>query len=197
MSTRNSGPTPEISNEIFHPHASKKPFRFFFLLALAVCSSLAVCADQSVTLAWQPDIDPTTTGYMVYSGQASGNYSSRTNVGTNVTVTIAGLKAGLTNFFSVTAYNSAGIESPRSSEVSYLVPGAIRLTSIPKPGIPSPVTMQFSVAAGHWYQIQASTDLKNWTSVGQTATATANTWYSFQDSQSIAFTQRFYRLVSH
>jgi len=134
---------------------------------------------------------------MVYRGLASGVYSSRTNVGTNTSVTIGGLIPGTTNFFAVTAYNAAGVESAPSGQISYLVPGAIRLTSLVKSGAAGTVNMQLSVAGGHWYQVQASTDLKNWSIIGQTPTNSANGWYTFQDSQSVALSKRFYRLIMH
>ena len=37
-------------------------------------------------------------------------------------MTISGLVPGATYYFAATTYNAAGLESPFSSEVSYLVP---------------------------------------------------------------------------
>jgi hypothetical protein len=196
-----SEPTPEISNEIYHRPDSKKTFRRRHLLVplLAAClTASAGTAQQTVSLAWNPDPDSATAGYVLYSGLASGNYSFRTNVGMNTKTTIGGLTAGSTNYFAVTAYNSAGVEGPPSGEISYLVPGSIHLTGQSKSGKNgATVNMQFSVAAGHWYQIQASTDLKNWTVIGQTSTNSSNAWVSFQDAQSPPMPSRFYRLVMH
>jgi hypothetical protein len=200
MSVITSETTPEISNEIYHRPASKKAFRRRYLLVplLAAClTASAGTAQQTVSLAWNPDADPATAGYILYSGPASGNYSSRTNVGMSTSATFGGLTAGMTNYFAVTAYNSAGVEGPLSSEISYLVPGAIHLTGQSKSGKGVAVNMQFSVAAGHWYQVQASTDLKNWTVIGQTATMSSNGWYIFQDTQSPPMPKRLYRLVMH
>jgi hypothetical protein len=200
MSVITSEPTPEISNEIYYRPASDKAFRRRYLLVplLAVClTAYAGTAQQTVSLSWNPDADSSTAGYILYSGLASGNYSSRTNVGMITSATIGGLTAGMTNYFAVTAYNSAGVEGPASGVISYLVPGAIQITGQSKSKHGAAVNMQFSVAAGHWYQIQASTDLRNWSVIGQTATNSSNTWINFQDSQSVPMPSRFYRLVMH
>jgi len=200
MSVITSEPTPEISNEIYHRPVSKKAFRRRHLLVpvLAAClTASAGSAQPTVSLAWNPDADSATAGYVLYSGQASGNYSFRTNVAMNTRATIGGLTSGTTNYFVVTAYNSAGVEGPPSGEISYLVPGAIHLTGHSKSGNGTAINMQLSVAAGHWYQVQASTDLKNWSIIGQTATNLSNTWVGFQDNQSPSMPKRFYRLVMH
>jgi hypothetical protein len=158
-----------------------------------VSGSVATQAGQSVTLAWHPNATPDTMGYAVYSGSQSGNYSSRLDVGTNTTATISGLKEGQTNYFVVTAYNSARVESIPSSEVAYLVPGMLRLIGTSQSG----ATLKFPVAPGHWYDVQASTDLKSWASIGQTAVAATNSWVNFQDTNSGSFPRRYYRLVMH
>jgi len=54
--------------------------------------------------------------------------------------------------------------------------------------------MQFSGTAGQVYQIQASTNLGNWTTVG-TATADANGNISFTDPNAASYPNRFYRVV--
>src|ERR1700722_4662347 len=58
----------------------------FFPLIMMVASSVYLCAtargDQSVSVGWDASLDPSVTGYIVYVGQASGNYSASYNVGT-------------------------------------------------------------------------------------------------------------------
>jgi Fibronectin type III domain len=82
---------------------------------------------DSVTLAW--NADPATSnpgtnpaGYMLYIGTSSGNYTQTTNVGTATAVTVSSLQSGTTYYFAVTAYNSAGVQSPFSNQVSYKAP---------------------------------------------------------------------------
>jgi Fibronectin type III domain len=82
---------------------------------------------SSVTLAWNanlPTSDPATntTGYRLHLGLASGVYTQSTNVGNTTSVTVSNLISGLKYYFVVTAYNSSGLESPPSIEVSYTAP---------------------------------------------------------------------------
>ena len=81
----------------------------------------------SVTLAWNADqatADPGTnpTGYKLYIGFSSGNYTQTENVGSATTVRVTNLISGSTYYFVVTAYDAAGIQSPYSNQVSYTVP---------------------------------------------------------------------------
>ena len=76
----------------------------------------------SAILAWNPDTDPTEVGFRLYYGTSSGQYSQVEDVGNATTATISGLSAGVTYYFVVTAYNSSGLESLPSSEVSFTVP---------------------------------------------------------------------------
>ena len=57
--------------------------------------------------------------------------------------------------------------------------------------------MRFPVTPGHWYELEATVDLKSWITIWQTATSTSNAWVKFQDPQSGIFPKRFYRLASH
>ena len=83
---------------------------------------LSAFASGSVTLAWDASTDPLVVGYNIYYGGASGTYTNTISVGTATNVTIAGLVPGTTYYFAATTYNAANLESPFSSEVSYLVP---------------------------------------------------------------------------
>jgi len=93
-----------------------------FLLLLL---TLLVRADQSVTLAWDPNPEPDVSGYIVYFGNASRNYPYHTNVGNVTTATVYGLQEGLTYFFAITATNTSGLESDYSNEVTNAVPNDI------------------------------------------------------------------------
>jgi hypothetical protein len=101
----------------------------FTVILFTLMVQLSVLATGSVTLAWNA-ITVTNSGvigYNVYWGGSSGNYTNQVNVpGINTTnVTISGLTQGTTYYFAATSYTSAGMESPFSSEVSYLVPANI------------------------------------------------------------------------
>ncbi len=144
-------------------------------------------------MAWNPSTASGVAGYAFYFGSQSGVYTSRFDVGTNTEITLDGLTAGHTNFFAVTAYNAALIESPYSPEVAYIVPGLARLTLPTRAG--GSMGLSFPVAPGHSYSVQASTDLKTWTLLYTTGTQSTNAWVTWTDAQSKSYPKRFYRLI--
>ena len=164
-------------------------------LVLGLSAGLSANASQNVSLAWNPSADSSTTGYLLYAGNSTTNYTSQINVGTNTTVTLSGLTAGATNYFAVSAYNAANIVGTPSAPITYIVPGLLVMSHASGTGnIP---TLNFPEAPGHWYEVQASTNLTVWSNIYQSPTATTNAWASFQDPQAGSFRSRFYRLVMH
>ena len=75
---------------------------------------------KNVTFVWDPSPDTSVTGYILYYGNFSGNYSESINVGANTFVTVPNLVPGKTDFFVVTAYNAAGVQSAPSNQVLLL-----------------------------------------------------------------------------
>lgn len=73
--------------------------------------------DASVSLAWNVDADPTVTGYNLYYGTVAGAENTKVVVG-NFNGQRVSLPTGTTYFFVVKAYNSAGVESVPSNEIS-------------------------------------------------------------------------------
>jgi len=57
-------------------------------------------------------------GYNVYVGTASGVYGPPINVGNVTSYVVNNLVRGNTYYYVVTGYNTSGIESPPSNEVS-------------------------------------------------------------------------------
>ena len=76
----------------------------------------------NVTLGWYPSAANGVVGYNVYSGGASQSYTNMVSLGNVTNLLVNGLAPGSTYFFSVTAVDSAGLESPYSNEISYSVP---------------------------------------------------------------------------
>jgi hypothetical protein len=176
---------------------AKSPRRWPALigLVLGLCSGLPMHASQSVSIAWNTSSDSGVAGYFLYVGKSTTNYTTKLNVSTNTTVTLTGLTEGTTIYCAVTSYNSANLEGNQSAAVSYLVPGLLVMTPGGS-GTNSPI-IKFSMASGHSYQVQASTNLRTWTNIYQTPTATNNAWFSYQDPRAGSFSGRFYRLVMH
>ena len=82
--------------------------------------SLSLCqAAQTVTLAWNASSDSSIAGYKLRYGTTSGALNQVVDAGKMTTKTVSNLNDGTTYFFTVTAYNTAGIESAPSNQVSY------------------------------------------------------------------------------
>ena len=79
----------------------------------------------TVDLTWDANAEPDLAGYRVYYGTASRNYSETVDLGRATTCSISGLAATTTYYFAVTAYDTEGLESGFSNEVSYTVPADV------------------------------------------------------------------------
>ena len=74
-----------------------------------------------VTLTWRANGEPDLAGYKIYVGTASGTYNAPGSpfvAGKVVSYTVSNLPKGQTYFFAMSAYDTAGNESPLSAEVS-------------------------------------------------------------------------------
>jgi fibronectin type 3 domain-containing protein len=88
------------------------------------------------TLAWDPptvynDGTPVTdlAGYKLYTGNASRSYQQSVDVGNLTSYTLGALSDGATYYFAVTAYDTAGVESAYSNELSKIFP-ALQVTHL-------------------------------------------------------------------
>ena len=104
-------------------------------LIILVCSAFEVEA-ADVTLAWDLSSSPDIAGYRLHSGTTSSVYSQTSELGNATSTLVSNLVTGKTYFFVVTAYNTMGIESAPSNEVSYRVPSSTGPTVMlsPPPG---------------------------------------------------------------
>lgn len=188
--------SPSQRKRFNHPNAPKsKRWATLVVMLLGLCACFSTRASQSVSIEWNPNTNSGTAGYVLYAGSSPANYTAQLNVGTNTTVTLTGLTEGKTNYFAVSAYNTANIIGAPSPPISYIVPGLMVLT--PGTGATRTPSMAFPTAPGHWYEVQASTNLTAWTNIYQTPTATSNVWLNYTDPQAGSFPHRFYRLVMH
>jgi hypothetical protein len=161
----------------------------------AVYSRAAVLL-QRVTLAWTPDVDPNVSGYRIYYGVASHNYTTVVNAGNTSTAIIPNLTPGVTYYFAATSYTVAGLESVLSTEISYTPPLPVtqaRLQISAPSG--SNVVLTGTGLAGHIYAIQTTTNLtSSWTTLGN-VTSDTNGLFQFTDPISKSVSQRFYRCL--
>jgi hypothetical protein len=164
-----------------------------FLLAASVCSLQAL---SSVTFAWDANPEPDIVGYVLYSGQQSGSYTERSELGNVTQTTVTDLQPGMTYYFSIAALNDSGLESDPSAEIRYAVPltspSRPRLLSIASPA-PRKVTLQWTSVPGSTYRVAAKTDLSGgtWADISQNIVANGSitTWTG---SVSSTVTSRFF-----
>lgn len=176
---------------MFITRCARRAWLLAWLPLLPALGAIAV-AGQVYTLAWNASKDPTVTGYAVYYGTTT-NYTTRLDVRANTTCTVSNLQPGLTYYFAVTDYTAAHIESAPTGPVSVLVPGFLKLQ--PKRSKSSGTVVSFPVAPTHYYILQASTNLRIWTNLWQTAISTSNDWVQYPDPATDKV--KYYRLQMH
>jgi hypothetical protein len=166
-----------------------------FLILILFLAGLEKANAFSLVLSWSASESPDVAGYDVYYGTNSGNYPYSINVGDATSVTITNLIPGETYYFVATAYDAAGDQSADSTPISFTVP--VTLAVALGAGQGSPGVLQFQVASGHSYVVQASTDLMHWSSIWQSGVMAADGVAKYADPNAGSFASRFYRLVQN
>lgn len=84
---------------------------------------------ETVNFSWLPNSETDLSGYKIHYGTAAGGpYSSYVDVGNPSPVdgriqgSVSDLTPGETYYFVATAYNTSGLESEYSTEISYICP---------------------------------------------------------------------------
>src|SRR5262245_47016346 len=85
-------------------------------------SILSSAASVSVDLGWKPSPSPEVVAYKLYLGTSSGTYDSVVTVGAVTNTTLSQLQENTTYVATVTAVDSAGLESVPASEISFSTP---------------------------------------------------------------------------
>ena len=78
---------------------------------------------------WNANPEVNIAGYKLHYGTASGSYDQVVDVGNVITLTISNLSHSTTYFFTLSAYNTAGLEGALSAEV-ILLPDNADLSSL-------------------------------------------------------------------
>jgi len=167
----------------------------FFVLGASV--GVLTAGQTTATLRWNPSPSESVSGYRVYFGAESGGYTNTTDVGNSTEISIPGLEIGVTYYFVVSAYDATGVESDYSNEVGY-TPTISSTVSV--------LSLQLQVAGvgqifltgtgpvGRTYDIQASSDLQNWTVIGRMTVDAAGV-LNFTDPDAGKYSARFYRAM--
>ena len=85
----------------------------------STASSTAPQSSASVTLAWNSNTEPDLAGYKIYEATSPGSYGAAiaTLPANTTSFRVTGLQPGATYFFVITAYDTSGNESARSTEL--------------------------------------------------------------------------------
>ena len=148
----------------------------------------------SVSFVWTRNTDPV-AGYRIHYGPASRTYNQVFNAGNATNGTVSNLVAGNRYFFALTAYNSQGLESDYSNELTYFVPtnvgpsGPFRLTIAVTPSRQKVLTL--TGPTNRNYSIEAGTNLTGWASMG-TVTVGSGGSVTVVDTNT-AIPRRYYR----
>ncbi|MCA1561334.1 MAG: fibronectin type III domain-containing protein [Acidobacteria bacterium] len=87
-------------------------------VSLLIIGFAARAEASSMTIAWDPNTEPDVAGYVVAYGVAPGQYDASVDVGPTTMWTLGNAVDGRTYYFTVYAYNGAGLTSDPSEEVS-------------------------------------------------------------------------------
>jgi hypothetical protein len=172
----------------------KEKFYAWFV-SFALLAALDHAAAGSVMLNWDASSSPGVAGYNVYYGTTNGAFTGKITAGNVTMAAISNLCAGVTYYFATTAVGTNGDESAFSNVAGFIIPGVLTLSRGTNPG--TPAVISFPVEPGHWYEVQATTNLTSWTTVWQTGVSTSNNWVQFTDPDTGAFSSRYYRLALH
>ena len=99
---------------------------------ITILSALPIYA-ADVRLTWDANPETDIAGYRVYWGLGSRSYTTNATSGLNLANTVSGLADSTTYYFAVTAFNTSGLESDFSNEVTVT-------TATPRPAPPTGVS---------------------------------------------------------
>lgn len=163
------------------------------LVLLLVLAGSSAFAFRDVTLGWNQSAEPNLAGYNIYLLEENSLLPVKQDVGLTSQTKITGLKEGLNYRFTLTAYNNLGIESLPSSPINYRVP--VPLDIVKPTAINPDARVRFPVSPGRQYELQASSDLKNWTTLWQSGSILSYTQAEYVDQRSRNLPKQFYRLI--
>ncbi|MCW1924759.1 fibronectin type III domain-containing protein [Luteolibacter arcticus] len=179
------------------------------MLSVAACpfiASAAVIPSEVVSLEWNANPEPNVVGYKVYFGTQSGDYSAVIDVAGATQTELPAVSLGTTYYLAVSAYNAAGEEGPRSSELAVTaeVPSPVADTSMSFDA-PGQGQLQWrypksNVPAADKFTIYASEDLKTWQPAGSLPSSAASSsdadWLYFRFPYASDKPRMFFRVGS-
>jgi hypothetical protein len=110
------------------------------LILAAVLHGHAIPAEGAspLTLAWDANSEADLAGYLISYGRQPGAYTTSVDVGNRTSWVPSGLQAGQRYYFAIQAYNTAGLFSAHSNEI----------TVVPEYPLPAPTVTGVSPSSG-------------------------------------------------
>jgi hypothetical protein len=145
---------PVSPNEHSAPRSILQQVMDDWLGKLILSGWLCIAATQAfsaptVTLAWDANVEPDIAGYELSYGESSGSYSSSVDVGNTTTTSLTHLVEGKTYYFVVSAYDTAGMKSLPSSEVSHTITSSTVGGEKTADGVPKVIYVDSEEADGY------------------------------------------------
>ena len=106
-------------------------YLLFSISSFTLTLTSAIAFAGTLTLAWDPNLEPDVAGYKVYYGTQSRDYIHVVDIGHQTSCTISGLTSGEVYYFAVTAYDIDNNESAFSVEITYEVQNSAYQKSMP------------------------------------------------------------------
>lgn len=153
---------------------------------------------STVTVAWDRSPGTNVVGYNFYYGTNSASMTNKLNVGNQASAKLTGFVPQTTYNFTVTAYDAAGVESQPSNVIQYTAP-ALALPALKASlavGTSKSVQLNFQATAGVNYRIEATEDLKTWTTV-LTTNLSAGGSINLKMMDLSSYKKRFYRIAQN
>jgi hypothetical protein len=166
-----------------------------FIAGGVLLAMLGSAWGAGVTFAWTPNTD-IVAGYKIHYGPASRTYNQLFDARNVTSGTVSNLVPGTRYFFALTAYNSQGLESDYSNEITYFVPtntapsGPFRLTIALTPSRQRVLTL--TGPTNRNYSIETGTNLTAWMNLGTVSVGPAGS-ASLVDTNPPAQPRRYYR----
>jgi len=165
---------------------------WFAVFCLGLLGSPGVVrGSSSISLVWKASPDTNVVGYRVYYGVGSRAYTNMVDLGRSTSVTISALRPGVCYYFTATAYNTLGLESPFSGEISCAPPINCQLMIQANPGFTNMLSLSARGDPPPAWRLEQSTDMRVWTSVASGTNAPIALSLKTHDVPA-----RFFRLVA-
>jgi len=103
----------------YTPASTIERFRHLMAGMALVCLSWSGIHAHEVKFVWNPNPEPDIAGYVIHYGTQSGNLTQKHETGNVTTSTVTGLESATTYYFALQAYNTSGLYSDLTDEISH------------------------------------------------------------------------------